>query len=182
MAALYVCLVVAAQSNLRILLGQQVCSNPQYRAATQFLLKTINNLLPGHGAVLEDIGELLNSLYLPRELAEEIQGCAAALGITPGIYLSSHMFAVNSFSFSFPRVGWATLFNLGYEATSDCTSIVAQAADGTILHARNMDFGAGMGFTDILRNLTFGNTLSYSVRLNRLQLRISNGVVRQSSR
>jgi penicillin V acylase-like amidase (Ntn superfamily) len=36
-----------------------------------------------------------------------------------------------------------------------CTSIVAQTPDGTVLHGRNLDFWAGMGFTDSLKNLTF---------------------------
>jgi len=34
-----------------------------------------------------------------------------------------------------------------------CTSIVAQTNDGKILHARNMDFWEGMGFTNTLKNL-----------------------------
>jgi len=51
--------------------------------------------------------------------------------------------------------GWLTLFNLGYEVSDACTSIVAQTPQGKILHARNLDFWAGMGFTDSLKNLTF---------------------------
>ncbi len=35
-----------------------------------------------------------------------------------------------------------------------CTSIVAQTTDGKILHARNLDFWAGMGFTDSLKEMT----------------------------
>ncbi len=35
-----------------------------------------------------------------------------------------------------------------------CTSIVAQTTDGKILHARNLDFWAGMGFTDSLKDMT----------------------------
>jgi len=52
-------------------------------------------------------------------------------------------------------VGWATLFNLGYEVSDACTSIVAQTTDGTIIHARNLDFWAGMGFTDSLKDMAF---------------------------
>ena len=36
-----------------------------------------------------------------------------------------------------------------------CTSVVAQTPDGTVLHARNLDFGAGMGLTAALKNMTF---------------------------
>jgi len=88
--------------------------------------------LPGQGEYLEDLGEELNLHYYPTELAQEIQGCATALGVP---------------------FGWLSLFNLGYEATDACTSIVAQTNDGTVLHARNLDFWEGMGFTDTLKNL-----------------------------
>lgn len=61
--------------------------------------------------------------------------------------------------------GWIAMLNIGYEISgkysrplsnfSDaCTSIVAQTPDGKILHARNLDFWAGMGFTDTLKNMT----------------------------
>ena len=52
-------------------------------------------------------------------------------------------------------LGIIAIANLGYEVTAFCTSIVAQATDGSVYHARNLDFGEGMGFTDILRNMTF---------------------------
>ncbi len=52
-------------------------------------------------------------------------------------------------------LGIIAIANLGYEVTAFCTSIVAQATDGSVFHARNLDFGEGMGFTDILRNMTF---------------------------
>eukprot|EP01130_Rhizamoeba_saxonica_P011006 TRINITY_DN4550_c0_g1_i2.p1 TRINITY_DN4550_c0_g1~~TRINITY_DN4550_c0_g1_i2.p1 ORF type:complete len:276 (+),score=44.97 TRINITY_DN4550_c0_g1_i2:764-1591(+) len=63
----------------------------------------------------------------------EIKGGAQALGIPTGIL---------------------AIINLGYEISDACTSIVAETNKGEILHARNLDFGAGMGFTDDLRNLT----------------------------
>jgi hypothetical protein len=74
----------------------------------------------------------INDNYFPPEYAQEIKGCAAQFGIP---------------------YGWLALFNLGYEVTDACTSIVAQTANGTILHARNLDFWAGMGFTDTLKEL-----------------------------
>jgi hypothetical protein len=45
-----------------------------------------------------------------------------------------------------------------------CTSIVAQTPDGKILHARNLDFWAGMGFTDTLKNMTF--VANFQVKFN----------------
>lgn len=43
------------------------------------------------------------------------------------------------------------LLNSLYEIGAWCTSIVAQAADGTILHSRNLDYDYG----DIMRAMTF---------------------------
>jgi hypothetical protein len=111
-----------------------VCSNPVFQQTAQYLVNTVDSILIGKGAVLNEIGMLLNNYYFPPELGDEIAGCAKALGIPEG---------------------WAALFNLGYEATDDCTSIVAQTLDGTILHGRNMDFGLGMGFSEALKNMTF---------------------------
>jgi hypothetical protein len=111
-----------------------ICSNSTYQKTAQFLTNTVNALLPNGGAGLEEIGNLLNEFYFPTEYAQEIIGCAKALGISSG---------------------WATLMNLGYEVSDACTSIVAQAPDGTILHSRNLDFWAGMGFTDSLKDMAF---------------------------
>jgi len=112
---------------------KQICSVPKYQQNAAYLYNLVTNILPGNGVRIEYIGELINS-FIPTEYAEEIKGCASAIGVP---------------------YGWLTLFNLGYELTDDCTSIVAQTVDGKILHARNMDFGEGMGFTDTLRQVAF---------------------------
>jgi hypothetical protein len=62
----------------------------------------------------------------------EIQGSATALNLPRGV---------------------VTLLNLLYDITDGCTSIVAQMVDGSILHARNLDFGTGMDDTELLREL-----------------------------
>jgi len=113
---------------------QQPCTNSVYQQTAQFLTNTVDAILPDHGAALEEIGSVLNQFYYPSELAQEISGCSLALGVSEG---------------------WGALFNLGYEVSDACTSIVAQTTDGTVLHARNLDFWAGMGFTDSLKNMTF---------------------------
>jgi len=112
----------------------EICANETYRNVTQSVVNAVDGLLPGGGKDIEAIGLLLNTYYFPREYAQEIQGCAQSLGIS---------------------VGWATLFNIGYEVSDACTSIVAQTPEGKILHARNLDFGDGMGFTGILRDVSF---------------------------
>jgi len=123
----------------------EICSNPVFKQMGQYLYQTVTALLPGGGTILNDIGEEINNHYFPYELAQEIQGCALQMGVP---------------------YGWISLFNLGYEATDSCTSIVAQTNDGTILHGRNMDFWAGMGFTETLKDMALqvdyqqgGNTL-----------------------
>jgi len=112
----------------------KVCVNPVYQAVAQFLVDTVNSILPDHGSTLELIGDVLNDYYYPYEFAQEIAGCSSFLGIP---------------------TGWATLFNLGYEVSDACTSIVAATPDGTVIHGRNLDFWAGMGFTDSLKNMTY---------------------------
>jgi len=52
------------------------------------------------------------------------------------------------------EVGEIVMMNLFYELVAQCTSIVAETPDGKIYHARNLDFGVGLAFTDGLRNLT----------------------------
>lgn len=118
---------------LSFLKGQEVCSNPQFKSLGQYLYKTVTSLLAYNGEALNEIGEAINAVITP-EYAQEIQGCAAAMDVP---------------------YGWVTLFNLGYEVSDACTSIVAQTNDGKILHARNLDFWAGMGFTNTLKNMSF---------------------------
>jgi len=113
---------------------KQACSDPAFREGAQFLTNTLAKILPGGGVILGDIGKLLNDYYFPQDLGEEIQGCAEALGVD---------------------YGWVALLNLGYEVSDACTSIVAQTNDGKMLHARNMDFWAGMGFTDTLKQMAY---------------------------
>jgi len=98
------------------------------------MVSVAQSILPGKGEYLEMVGKLLNAHYFPPELAQEIQGCATALGVS---------------------YGWATLMNIGYEVSDGCTSIVSQTPEGTIYHVRNMDFWDGMGFTDSLKDICF---------------------------
>jgi len=109
-----------------------ICNNPTYQNISQFLVGMAAQLLPRIHGYLEEFGYLINRNYFPSEYAQEIQGCAASLGISEG---------------------WLAMFNLGYEISDACTSMVAQTPDGKILHARNLDFFDGMGFTASLKEL-----------------------------
>jgi len=106
-----------------------ICSDPTLKLNAQYLYNTFYTLT---GSALGDIGQEINDNYFPQELAQEIIGCAQQLGIP---------------------YGFLALFNLGYEVSDACTAIIAQTKDGKILHGRNMDFWAGMGFTDTLKNM-----------------------------
>jgi len=117
----------------------QICSNAEFQNVSQWLVNTIDALLPGKGSLIEDLGKAINVGYLPADLAQEIQGCASAVGVS---------------------YGWLTMLNLGYEVSDACTSIVAQTTSGKIYHARNLDFWDGMGFTSSLKDLAFQATFT----------------------
>jgi len=105
---------------------------PYYQGQIHEILRVVLPVFPDHLYNVEIIGDILLDTF-PYEYAEEIRGGAEALNMSAGLL---------------------ALVNLGYEIQDYCTSIVAQAPNGQMLHARNMDFGVGMGFTDILRNIT----------------------------
>jgi len=108
----------------------KICSYPTVASNGQFLYDFVKKLLPGHGVRLNELGMLINDDYFPTEYGGEVRGCAAAMGIP---------------------YGWLALFQLGYEATDDCTSIISERPDGTVYLSRNLDFAMGMGFTNTLR-------------------------------
>jgi len=111
----------------------EVCSMPAVVSNAQYLYNFIVTLLPGHGKNINELGVLINDYYYPSDYAAEIRGCATHLGIP---------------------YGWLAWFQLGYEVSDDCTSIISRDLKGTIYHARNLDFGVGMGFTTTLKNST----------------------------
>lgn len=67
--------------------------------------------------------------YLPAPYAGEMRGLSNALNYS---------------------LGNIVLLNLIYDATSFCTSIVAEDVNGTIIHGRNLDYD----YTDVLKNMT----------------------------
>ncbi|XP_072019536.1 N-acylethanolamine-hydrolyzing acid amidase-like [Amphiura filiformis] len=98
----------------------------EYRAR---ITKAIEQYVPA--AAWDIIGDLVSTLdqYLPAPYAQEIQGIAKTVGL---------------------EVGQITALNILYDVSAFCTSIVAQDSNGTIWHARNLDYELG----DILRNIT----------------------------
>jgi len=111
---------------------KKICSLPEYITPLRQILAGLTDLF-GNITLISDLGKTLNRLYFPTEYAEEIRGCAEEAGVD---------------------YGWLTLFNMGYEVTDGCTSIVAQTNDNKILHVRNMDFWDGIWLTEHLKNIT----------------------------
>jgi len=112
---------------------KKICSNSTYKIAMAQVLDGLADIIPDSKTALGDIGKSLNLLYFPSEFGAEIRGCAEELGVD---------------------FGWLSLFNIGYEVTDACTSIVAQTNQNKILHVRNMDFWDGIWLTNHLKNLT----------------------------
>jgi Linear amide C-N hydrolases, choloylglycine hydrolase family len=83
-------------------------------------------------ALADLAGDALVRLF-PAEYADELRGMSTASDVPLGVLVMA---------------------NLYYELSAGCTSIVAQTTSGTMLHGRNLDFGAGDQFTEVLRNIT----------------------------
>jgi len=97
--------------------------------AVQRLVRLAEMIFGGAGRKLLDA--------LPSEYADEIEGIASATGIS----------ALDLF-----------VYNIMYEFSGACTSIVAQDATGHIIHGRNLDFGPAplaAKLRPLLRNVQF---------------------------
>eukprot|EP00042_Codosiga_hollandica_P045082 m.453245 g.453245 ORF g.453245 m.453245 type:complete len:399 (+) comp56932_c0_seq2:71-1267(+) len=99
-----------------------------------FVAKILEFLDRDHDAVLN---------RLPGDIGAEMLGVAAATGLD---------------------IGEVFLYNIFYEVSSLCTSIIAQDSNGNVYHARNLDFGLFLGWdkanetwalTELLRPLLF---------------------------
>ncbi|PAV85130.1 hypothetical protein WR25_04544 [Diploscapter pachys] len=75
---------------------------------------------------------------MPMPYRDEIQGIADYSGIP---------------------LGRCVMFNIFYEVSSFCTSIVAQDPDGHIIHARNLDFGEFFGWNTTTHEWTIATQL-----------------------
>jgi len=111
----------------------QIMNIPQYKKVINDIWTEIKSVVDsGLLNDLVNLGDVVADIF-PEPIRTEMLSSAPILGLPVGVL---------------------ALFNLGYELTDGCTSIIAQTKSGKILHARNLDFGFGMGFTEELRNLT----------------------------
>jgi hypothetical protein len=93
--------------------------------------------------------------FIPPSVRAEILEAVAMVGGALDIFLGTYGLEIEGLAgmVGLPA-GDIALINLLYEMVSMCTSIVAEDADGHILHSRNLDFGLGTDFTTLLQNLT----------------------------
>ena len=102
------------------------------------LLKAVEKLVPPEVIDIVSIIEADVETYLPYPYNLEIVGIAANTKVTVGeLVLGNTIYELTAFG----RSGKGSLA---------CTSIVAEALNGTIYHGRNLDYN----LTDVLRNLT----------------------------
>jgi len=103
----------------------------KYKSRAVPVLKWLDSILPPE--IYKYLDPILASLdnYFPAPYADELRGIASQTGDV-GLTL-----------------GKLVLMNIIYDISAGCTSIVAQRSDGTMLHARNLDYGIPG-----LRNLT----------------------------
>jgi len=113
---------------------KEVCSNQVYASNLQTIVGGFSAFFGVLSAELSGLGKIVNTLYMPIEYGLEIRGCAGYANVD---------------------YGWLTILNMIYEIVGACTSIVAQTTQGTILHARNLDFWDGIWLTSHLKNMTF---------------------------
>ena len=110
---------------------------PDYKADFQSLLKQIKKMLPPE---VVDLASLIGDdveKYVPYPYSLEMVGVAVAGDVALGeVLLGNMLYEVTAFNSS--------------KLDKACTSIVAEAVNGTIYHGRNLDYT----FTEVLRNMT----------------------------
>lgn len=110
---------------------------PDYKADFQSLLKQIKKMVPPE---VVDLAALIGDdvdKYVPYPYSSEMVGVSVAGGVALGeVLLGNMLYEVTAFNSS--------------KLDKACTSIVAEAVNGTIYHGRNLDYT----FTEVLRNMT----------------------------
>ena len=109
-----------------------------YKTDLQFLLKQMKKMVPP--AVLKLVSEIADNVekYIPHPYAQEIIGASLAGEVTlADMVLANLIYELTAYSPS------------GLRGRKACTSIVAEALDGTMYHGRNLDYS----FAALLRNM-----------------------------
>ncbi|KAK7091648.1 N-acylethanolamine-hydrolyzing acid amidase-like [Littorina saxatilis] len=128
---------------------------------TQHTSQRWNQVLDDHKELLPGVLDMVRS-YIPEELLPIVQQIAVDIeNLIPSPFAQEIIGIADYWGLD---RGDVILMNILYDVTAFCTSIVAQDNNGTIWHARNLDYDNA----DLLRNLTVnihykqGNETLYS--------------------
>ncbi|XP_022106266.1 acid ceramidase-like isoform X2 [Acanthaster planci] len=95
-------------------------------------------------ALLNDLIDLLGAFFNETKVTELLDDIMAPLAFTlPQPYQDEILGIAESTGIP---LGQIVLYNIFYEVNPFCTSIVAENSNGTLYHARNMDFGIFLGW------------------------------------
>jgi acid ceramidase len=81
---------------------------------------------------------------LPEPYGDELKGISQASGISLGMKMNVSW--MNSEINICLYLGEIVFYNIFYEISSLCTSVVAQDQHGNVFHGRNLDFGLFLGY------------------------------------
>ena len=109
-----------------------------YKPDLQSLLKQFKAMVPPEVVMLTSLIADNVEKYVPYPYDLEMVGVAASGGVTLGEMVLANM------------IYEVTTFNRRKIGRKACTSIVAEALNGTIYHGRNLDYS----FTEVLRRIT----------------------------
>ena len=114
-----------------------------FKDELKILLNVVNQRVPSSISKLleQATGDFIEEIF-PRPYGAEMVGVANRLGIAPAEVLVANLLYE------------LTAYNSSRANAMACTSIVAQAKNGTIYHGRNLDYGSGSILTALLRNVT----------------------------
>ena len=114
-----------------------------FKDELKILLSVVNQRVPSSISKLLELatGDFIEETF-PRPYGAEMVGIANRLGIAPAEVLVANLLYE------------LTAYNPSQANAMACTSIVAQAKNGTIYHGRNLDYGGGSILTAMLRNVT----------------------------
>ncbi len=82
---------------------------------------------------------------LPAPYGDEMKGISQASGLPLGKLNEILQLDRKLYFIVFCYLGEVVLYNIFYEVSSYCTSVVGQDQNGNIFHGRNLDFGGLMG-------------------------------------
>ncbi|GMS90722.1 hypothetical protein PENTCL1PPCAC_12897, partial [Pristionchus entomophagus] len=125
--------------------GRFVQIAKDYTDSMNALIQVVKDLIvPVYPNAVEFIDDIFGEMHkmLDQPYRDEIQGIADASGIP---------------------LGQIVMYNLIYEIIAGCTSVVAADENGSLFHARNLDFGLWIGWNPIGHEWELSRALSNNI-------------------